>query len=53
MLADALEIPFRTLYHYESGFTIPAPVILLFIEVTRVHPHWLLTGEGERFLEAD
>jgi hypothetical protein len=51
MLANALEIPFRTLFNYESGCTIPAHVILQFIEITRVDPHWLLTGEGERFLE--
>jgi hypothetical protein len=49
LLAEALGIPFRTLHHYESGFTIPAHSILRFIEVTGVHPHWLLTGRGERF----
>ena len=35
---------------YESGGTIPAMVILRFIEVTEAHPHWLLTGEGRRYL---
>jgi hypothetical protein len=50
MLASALDIPFRTWHNYESGCTIPAPTILRFIEVTDAHPHWLLTGEGEKFL---
>jgi hypothetical protein len=53
LLAEALGIPFRTLHHYESGFTIPAHSILRFIEVTGVHPHWLLTGRGERFLHRE
>jgi hypothetical protein len=50
MLAKALAIPFRTLHNYENGCTIPAHSILRFIEVTGVHPHWLLTGRGARFL---
>jgi hypothetical protein len=45
-LSQALEIPARTWGHYESGVTIPAWVILQFIEVTGADPHWLLTGEG-------
>jgi hypothetical protein len=53
LLARALAIPFRTLHNYESGCTIPAPTILRFIELTKAHPHWLLTGDGERFLEPD
>ena len=39
--------------NYEAGCTIPAPVILQFIELTGAHPHWLLTGEGPRFLDRD
>lgn len=50
MLAEALRLPFRTWHNYESGCTIPAPVILRFIEVTDADPHWLFTGEGERYL---
>jgi len=50
MLAEALGLPFRTWYNYEAGCTIPAHSILRFIEVTDAHPHWLLTGEGERYL---
>lgn len=49
MLAQALAIPFRTWMNYESGCTIPAATILSFIEVTDAHPHWLLTGEGNRY----
>lgn len=49
MLAAALELPFRTWHNYETGCTIPAPTILRFIEVTDADPHWLLTGEGERY----
>ena len=51
LLAVALGIPFRTLHNYESGCTIPAHTILRLIEVTGAHPHWLLTGAGDRFLE--
>ena len=48
-LAEQLEIPLHTWMNYEEGVTIPAEILLLFIEVTRVHPHWLLTGEGSKF----
>jgi len=51
LLAEALGIPFRTLHNYETGSTIPAHSILRFIELTGVHPHWLLTGHGEQFLD--
>lgn len=53
LLAQALEIPFRTLHNYEMGCTIPAQTILRLIEVTGAHPHWLLTGTGERFLDRE
>ena len=53
LLAEALGIPFRTLHNYETGCTIPAHSILRFIELTRVHPHWLLTGHGSRFQDGD
>jgi hypothetical protein len=53
LLAKALEIPFRTLHNYESGCTIPAPTILRFIELTGADPHWLLTGDGDRFLDRE
>ena len=31
----------------------PGATILHFIELTVVHPHWLLTGRGDRFLDRD
>ena len=49
-MAGFMEIPARTWKHYESGVTIPACILLKFIEVTGVAPHWLSTGEGERYL---
>jgi hypothetical protein len=48
-LAEALEIPARTWVHYESGITIPAVVLLRFLEVTAVEPQWLLTGAGRKY----
>jgi DNA-binding transcriptional regulator YiaG len=53
LLAGALGIPFRTVLNYEDGCTIPAQAILRFIEVTHAHPHWLLTGQGEKYLHSD
>ncbi len=49
ILADALCLPSRTLLNYESGCTIPARVLLRFLEVTGTDPHWLLTGTGPRY----
>jgi hypothetical protein len=48
-LADALELPPETWANYERGVIIPAQVILVFIEITGADPHWLLTGQGERY----
>jgi hypothetical protein len=53
LLAEALQVPFRTWANYEAGCTIPAPIILQFIELTRAHPHWLLRGEGSKYLGRD
>lgn len=50
LLAEALQLPFRTWHNYESGCTIPALTILRFMEVTGANPHWLLTGEGAPLL---
>ena len=49
LLAERLGVPFRTWHNYEVGCTIPAQTILRFIEVTDATPHWLLSGEGERY----
>ena len=48
-LADSLQVPLRTWLNYESGVTMPADVVLQLIVVAGVNPHWLLTGQGERF----
>lgn len=48
-LARVLRIPARTWYNYEMGVTVPAELILHFIEVTRVEPKWLLSGLGEKY----
>jgi hypothetical protein len=48
-LALAMRLPARTWEDYESVVTIPATVILDFIKVTGAGPHWLSTGEGERY----
>lgn len=50
MLADLLRLPFRTWVNYEGGCTIPAEVMLRFIELTGADPHWLLTGDGKKYL---
>jgi hypothetical protein len=48
-LAHALGIPEQTWSNYESGVALPAAVLLELIELTGVDPHWLLSGEGERY----
>jgi hypothetical protein len=45
LMAEALGVPARTWANYESGVVIPGLVLLRFIQVTGVEPHWLLTGE--------
>ncbi len=50
MMADHLGVPELTWRHYERGVTIPAQIILHFIELTEANPLWLLTGEGEKYL---
>ena len=49
LLAQALEVPARTWAHYESGITMPGVVVLRFLVLCGVEPHWLLTGEGRRY----
>jgi hypothetical protein len=48
-LARRLNLPARTWYNYETGVTVPAEVLLGFIEQTGANPEWLLSGEGPRF----
>jgi hypothetical protein len=49
MLAEALQLPFRTWANYESGITVPALVMLRFILLTGACPRWLLTGDPPQY----
>ena len=51
-LARRLDLPARTWYNYETGVTVPAEVMLNFIDQTGLNPSWLLTGEGSVFRES-
>jgi hypothetical protein len=48
-LARRLNLPARTWYNYETGVTVPAEVLLSFIDQTGANPMWLLSGEGSRY----
>ena len=48
-VARRLMIPAGTWHNYERGVTVPAEVILRFIDVTSVDPRWLLFGLGEKY----
>src|SRR5262245_37453530 len=48
-LARRLNLPARTWYNYETGVTVPAEVLLAFIDQTGVNPVWLLTGDGPKY----
>jgi hypothetical protein len=48
-LARRLNLPARTWYNYETGVTVPAEVLLGFIEQTGASPLWLLSGEGPKY----
>ena len=50
LLADLLRLPFRIWFEFEAGRTIPAVVILHFLELTHANPHWLRTGCGDKYL---
>jgi hypothetical protein len=49
LLAEILGLPERTWANYEAGVTIPALVVLHFVEVTGANPRWLRTGQGEKY----
>lgn len=51
-MARQLGVPIRTWYNYESGVTVPAEVLLKFMELTSVEPLWLLHGRGPKFRSA-
>ncbi len=48
-LARRLNLPARTWYNYETGVTVPAEVLLTFIDQTGTNPLWLLTGQGPKY----
>jgi len=48
-LARRLSLPARTWYNYETGVTVPAEVLLAFIEQTAANPMYLVSGEGPRY----
>ncbi|WP_152049932.1 hypothetical protein [Tautonia marina] len=49
LLASALHLPFHRWSDYEHGTAIPGEVLLRFLALTRVEPHWLLTGQGPKY----
>jgi transcriptional regulator with XRE-family HTH domain len=48
-LARRLGLPARTWYNYETGVTVPAEVLLGFIEQTGANPTYLISVEGSRY----
>ena len=48
-LARRLNLPARTWYNYETGVTVPAEVLLGFIEQTGANPMYLISGEGPKY----
>ena len=52
-LARRLNLPARTWYNYETGVSVPAEVLLAFIEQTGADPWWVLTGEGSKYRRSD
>ena len=48
-MARRLNLPARTWYTYETGTTVPAEVLLGFIDQTGTNPHFLLTGEEPKY----
>jgi hypothetical protein len=51
LMAEEMGLPLRTWQNYEQGVTMPAQVLLRFIEVTDASPRWLLSGCGEKYQE--
>jgi len=51
-LARRLNLPARTWYNYETGVTVPAEVLLTFIDQTGANPLWLLSGDGPKLRRA-
>ena len=48
-LARRLNLPVRTWYGCETGETVPAEVLLSFIEQTGTNPMFILAGKGPKY----
>jgi hypothetical protein len=51
VLADALKIPTQTWLGYESGVGVPVKILLELMVMARVDHHWLLTGQGQKYVD--
>ncbi len=47
-IARALNLPEQTWCNFEGGVSMPAEIMLKFLDLTDTDPHWMLTGDGER-----
>jgi hypothetical protein len=52
-LARRLNLPARTWYSYETGVTVPAEVLLGFLEQTGANPGWVLAGREPKYRRSD
>jgi hypothetical protein len=52
-LARRLDLPGRTWYGYETGTTVPAEVLLGFIEQTGATPMFVLAGTGSIYQRSE
>ncbi|MFO0887881.1 MAG: S24 family peptidase [Isosphaeraceae bacterium] len=48
-LARRLGLTPRIWYNYETGVTVPAEILLAFIEQTGANPSYLISGEGPKY----
>jgi hypothetical protein len=46
VLAEPLNVPAATWLNYERAVTMPADIMLEFLDIIGTDPHWLLTGGG-------
>ncbi len=52
-LARRLNLPARSWYNYETGVSVPAEVLLAFVEQTGADPWWVLTGKGSKYRRSE
>jgi DNA-binding transcriptional regulator YiaG len=43
--ARALNLPVESWRNFEQGVTMPAEIMLKFLDITDTDPHWMLSGE--------